>query len=178
MKRKLLCVLLFLIAAFVSMTSAFVCNNYEWFYTRLYMGNRVEGTYCVTVEGKNVEIEDFEYTLNNDNIQHKFDSKKFSTKIGEYGIHHIRFVISNKNLYDITNDECFNNNEKTVVGVDYFNTNNWHIFKLDINLNITKASEGWVVETSVKDDSYPFDDEWYIWDTSCVPLGEFLQLGP
>lgn len=178
MKRKIIYVMLIFAVISLTVISVTVYKNYDWFYTRFYTGNRVEGVYSITVEGKELKIQQFNYMLNDCDIEYKFDEEGFSTKIGEYGVHKIRFIIDNDQLYEITGDEAFHDGGFTEVGIDYFNTNNWHIFKLDINLNITKTADGWVVETNVKDNLYPFDDEWSDGDYKTVLLGEYLRLGP
>lgn len=156
-----------------------IYSNYEWLYTRCYFGNRVEGVYSVTVEGKDIEVTAVEYEINGEEANYKANDREFSAKNGEYGIHKIRFVLNNNDLYSLTGDKYFNNNEKTIVGIDYFNTNWWHIFKLDVKLNLAKTPDGWVVETHVSDDFYPFkDDSWYVWEKEVIDLGEFVQLGP
>ena len=180
MKKKLLSIVLMICIALAAIVGVVIYQNYNWFYTRLYFGNRVEGTYEVTVEGKKVEVDSVSYTLDGFDAKYKYDKETFSTKEGYYGLHKIGFNIANKKLYALTGDKSFINANETTIVIDYFNTNWWHIIKLDVKINMIKENGEWLFEVTLLDDDYPFTGQGYLWKGKTEKAAGInrIQFGP
>jgi len=141
MKKKFL--ILSIVLAFVLVICAF---NYKWLYYHFYPFARITGEYDITVNGKEINAIDEYYEYENDGkIRLDNDTENFKIKGGKYGRYEIGFVLNEDTLYKLTNDEKFKGNGNIDLSIAYFNTNSWHISKLDIEIDILKDNEEWYV---------------------------------
>ena len=141
MKKAFL--ILSIIFAFVLVICTF---NYKWIYYCFYPFDRITGEYDIAVNGKEVNAIDEYYEYENGGkIRLENDTENFKIKGGKYGRYEIGFVLSGDVLYKLTNDEKFKGNENIDLSIVYFNTNSWHISKLDIEIDILKDNEEWYV---------------------------------
>ena len=141
------CVSFFLIGVII-----FYVLNILHIRNRLYLEDRITGSFSMTVNGK-------EYVPDIVTVKHNvygtqritIDGKKFSIKGGKYGLYDICYVIENKKLAELANDEVFKSySDTTTLWFSYINSNWWNITNININVDITKEIGGWVVSTKTK----------------------------
>jgi len=120
--------------------------NYKWIYYRFYPFDRITGEYDISVNGKEINAIDEYYEYENGGkIRLENDTENFKIKGGKYGRYEIGFVLSEDELYKLTNDEWFKGNGNIDLSVSYLNTNWWHISELDIEIDIVKDNDEWYV---------------------------------
>jgi len=120
--------------------------NYKWIYYRFYPFDRITGEYDISVNGKEINAIDEYYEYENGGkIRLENDTENFKIKGGKYGRYEIGFVLSEDELYKLTNDERFKGNGNIDLSVSYLNTNWWHISELDIEIDIVKDNDEWYV---------------------------------
>ena len=135
--------ILSIIIAVVLVICAF---NYKWIYYRFYPFDRITGEYDISVNGKEINSVDEYYIYDNSNkVRLENNTENFKIKGGKYGKYEIGFVLSEDDLYQLTNDERFKGNGNIDLSVAYLNANWWHISELDIEIDIVKENGEWYV---------------------------------
>ena len=150
MKRKqIVCFIVFVIAIIVTAVSV---SNIGYLKTRLYFGDRITGTFVLTVgEEKYIPTEQLLEYENEVTQKLNLDAmSSFSIKGGKYGSYKIGFLLDNEELYRLTGDEIFRSYETNPTLIfQYINTNWWHITEISLSAEMVMIDGEWVVNTKV-----------------------------
>ena len=137
--KKAILILLILILVISAFT-------YKWFYYRFYPFDRIRGTYEISISGTTIDaVEEYYEYENSPRVPLKSDGGSFKVKRGAYGTHIFGFTVSGESLYRLTEDEFFKDHGDIDFKIDCFNTNWWHIIKLDIKIDVINEKDEWYV---------------------------------
>lgn len=115
---------------------------------RIYMSDRITGTFSMTVTGKpyNPTDETLEYEskgmqrLKNDGVGN------FSIKGGKYGGYKIGFTLENEEIYELTQDSIFlSYASDPALTFFYINVNWWHIMEMTLTADMVFSDNQWVI---------------------------------
>ena len=118
---------------------------------RFYSGDRITGTFIMTVNGVdyNPDEEFLEYENTGTQRLHTDDSG-FSIKGGRYGSYKIGFLLDNKELYRLTGDELFEAYASNqTLTYQYINTNWWHVTEMSLTAEMVLINGEWIVKTKI-----------------------------
>ena len=149
MKKKLL---VLFIAVVIIVIGVICVGNFGYIKTRLYSGDRITGTFVMTVDGKeyNPVEESLEYENSGKQRLASDGLSSFSIKGGEYGCYKIGFLLDNEELYKLTGDESFQSYETNQWLIfEYINTNWWHITKMTLSAEMVLKDGEWIIYTKV-----------------------------
>ena len=135
-----------IVALFIAIIGilAFAINS-PYIKTRIYIGDRITGFFAMSVDGKPYEPVDKTLEYENTGTQRlSTDIDGFKIKGGKYGMYNIGFILENKELYKLTNDDVFlTYPDKTNLCFRYLNTNWWHITNMNLTADLTKENGEW-----------------------------------
>ena len=128
-----------------------VLCNLNFIKTRFYFGDRITGTFSMTVDGKEYDPIEEMLEYENEGTQRLTTSiSGFSIKGGSYGSYKIGFLLDNKELYKLTGDEKFNlYTTNSLLTFQYINTNWWHITKMTLTAEMSLVDGEWIISTKV-----------------------------
>ena len=118
---------------------------------RFYSGDRITGTFVMTVNGADYDPVEEILEYENEGTQRLHnDNSGFSIKGGEYGSYKISFLLDNKELYRLTEDVIFDAyTSNPVLTYQYINTNWWHITEMALTAELDLVNDEWVVTAKV-----------------------------
>ncbi|MCL2152012.1 MAG: hypothetical protein FWH57_03475 [Oscillospiraceae bacterium] len=119
---------------------------------RFYSGDRITGTFTMTVAGDEYdpveEILEYENTGTQRLKTTSIDG--FSIKGGKYGSYKISFMLDNKELYRLTGDAFFEKQTSNpILTFQYINTNWWHVTNMTLTAEMIEENDEWVVNVEV-----------------------------
>jgi len=117
----------------------------------IYRGDRIIGTFTMTVAGNEYDPVDEMLEFENEGTQRLASSgADFSIKGGKYGSYKISFVLDNKELYKLTGDKQFDMyTSNPLLTFQYVNTNWRHVTKMRLSAEMDSINGEWVVNTKV-----------------------------
>jgi hypothetical protein len=129
--------IVFLIISVILIAFAFTLSNH-YYKDRSYSGDRITGTFIMTVSGKEYNpVEKMLYFHDKDTQRLSTSGSSFSIKGGEYGPYEIIFLLDNKELYKLTGDIQFDLYTKNPqLTFRYFNSNWWRITRMELSAEI------------------------------------------
>lgn len=118
---------------------------------RIYFGDRITGTFTMTVAGNEYDPVEPMLEYENEGTQRLTSSgSDFSIKGGKYGAYKIGFVLDNKELYKLTEDKQFDTyTSNPSLTFLYFNTNWWHVTKMTLTAEMKLINGEWMINTKV-----------------------------
>ena len=136
----------------IIITAEIIVVNIPFLKVRLYSGDRITGTLNMTVNDitYNPSEEFFEFYSDGTQKLNESDGH-FTIKGGEYGAYHIGFYIENNVIADITKDAVFYDlPESTPLIYTYFNANWWHITELELDADLVKENDEWILKVKAE----------------------------
>jgi len=149
MKRKaVLLSVIGLVLLIITVTIFIISTPYPLKYF-FYSGDRITGTFTMTVAG--VEYDPVEEMLEYENqgTQRLHDDiNGFTIRGGAYGSYKISFLLDNTILYQLTGDTFFETfTSKPILTYQYINTNWWHVTEMTLTAEMVIVNEEWVINT-------------------------------
>ena len=140
-KRKT--IILVSILILIAVVVADFAFNFKYIYHRGYPFDRITGTYTITIEGEenNLQMDEYYDFDNSGKVRLASDTESFKIKGGEYGLYKIGFMINGNDLYKATDDKYFLNQDTFDLSFSYMNANWWNIADIDIKIDLVKEDK-------------------------------------
>ena len=140
-----------MLIVFIIIGSILVINKGSNKY-RFYSGDRITGTFTMTVAGDeyNPVEEILEYENTGTQRLQTTSIHGFTIKGGKYGSYKISFMLDNKELYRLTGDTFFETQTSNpILTFQYINTNWWHVTNMTLTAEMNVKNDEWVVNVKV-----------------------------
>lgn len=148
MKNKSTVILIVIIfsISFLAVGAFFSLNYIK---NRFYSGDRITGTFNMTVTGHEYDPVDETLEYDNGGTQRLTSSgSNFSIKGNEYGGYKIGFVLDNKEIYHLTKDNKFKTyTDNPSITYYYIKTSWWKVTKMKLTAELAFIDDQWIVKT-------------------------------
>ncbi len=128
--------------------SVILLMTLPYFKNRIYTGDRITGTFSMTVAGKPYKPTDETLEYENNGTQRLADdgAGNFTIKGGKYGGYKIVFILENDKLFELTQDPIFESYDSDpTLTFFYINANWWHITEMTLTAEMVLSDEQWVI---------------------------------
>ena len=151
MKKKVIRCSIIGLAILLIPVIVFMCSRPYPLKYFFYSGDRITGTFTMSVAGIKYEPVDEMLEYANQGTQRlNTNGAAFSIKGGNYGSYKISFVLDNKELHKLTGDEYFEvYTSNPALTFQYINTNWWHVTEMTLSAEMVLLNNEWTVNTKV-----------------------------
>lgn len=128
--------------------AAILIMNIPFVKARLYFGDRITGTFNISVNGVEYIPADTSWQFDNGSEQElNGGAESFSIKGGEYGTYNIIFTLDNSKLAELTGGEVFSKlPENTRLVCTYVNDNRQNITSMNLTADLSQKDGRWVLK--------------------------------
>jgi len=148
-KRTIIFICIILALLFIAGAVLMMCPYLK---NRIYAGDRITGTFSMTVEGKAYSPTDETLEYENTGTQRlKNDGAgNFSIKGGQYGGYKLGFILENDRLFELTQDPVFTfYDSNPTLTFFYINANWWHVTEMILAADMRLSDGQWIVDCKV-----------------------------